>query len=139
MGIVKDDELARRGDGLFEVFRLKTEGILLVKRHTHHFAPHEGDERPIRVIGGLRDDHFIAFVEEGAESEVDRLGGANAHEDLAIGIIVESITSFDVEADLIPEFRQTGIVGVEGIAILNRLNARLFDLPRRLEIRLANR
>jgi hypothetical protein len=86
----------------------------------------------------LMKHHLVAGIDERAAREVQRLTHADGDDDLVVRHVADGEIFLHVFADGAAQFDQAEVGGVMRLAFFQRVNARLADVPGRVEIRLAD-
>src|SRR5207245_7573449 len=112
--------------------------IALVGGHRYRDAAGQHDARHVGHVRGIRDDHFVAVVECRPQREIDRLGHADGHEDLALGVVPDASQLLGVLADRFAQ-RADAVVGrVLGLTLFDGPDRGLAEALGRDEVRLAD-
>ena len=136
---VRDEQGLRLGRyrGL-ELLRLKAELRLRGELYRHRHAVCEPDARLVGDVARLGIDDLVAGVQRRAECDVYRLAAANREDYLVLRVVNEAVLAVHVVRDLVAQLGQTGVRGVEGAPFLKRVDAFFADVPRSVEVRLAD-
>ena len=132
------EDLALVGDRRFELLRLQAEFVLRLQVDDDRDRVREDRARLIGDVARLGNDDFVALVDHRAEHEVDGLGAADGDQDFFPGIISDALRALDVVRDLGAELQESRVRGVERPAALQRIDALVAHVPRRVEVRLAD-
>ena len=134
---VEDDPLGARRDRLLQRLRLHLEAVLHARRHDHRLAA--GEQHHVRIADPVRrrDDDLVAGVERHHQRVVEHLLAAGRDDDL-VRLVVEVVLALELADDRLLELRQALDRGVlRRPAALDRLDRRLLDVVRRVEVGLA--
>ena len=135
---VEDDPLGPRRDRAFEVFRLELEAVLEFRRHDDRLAPVDRDHLRIAHPIGRGDDDLVALVHRDEEGVVEDLLAAGA-DDRVGRLVVEAVLAPEFCRDRLAQGRNAEHRRIFCLAALDRLDRRVLDVVRRVEIRLADR
>ena len=133
-----DKELGLGGDGGFQGLGPEAELILLAAGHMHRHTAGQGGDGLIADKAGLRDDHLIPGLHDGADAHINGFAAAHGHQHLPQGVVVQVHPTLQISADLRPQLFQACVGGVAGAAMLQALDACFPHSPRCFEIRLAH-
>ena len=86
---------------------------------------------------GRRDQHLVAVAREHAEGDLHRRHAAGGDEE-ALGIERLAVDPLVVAGDGLAQFGDAALIGVEGLALRQRLRRRLADEGRRRQVALAD-
>ena len=133
-----DDQLGLGGNGRFESVCFEAELILLTAGHMDRYPAGQGGDGLVADKAGLRDDHLIPGLHNGADAHINGFAAAHGHQHLPQGVVVQVHPALQISADLRPQLFQTCVGGVAGAAMLQALDACFPHSPRCFEIRLAH-
>ncbi len=88
--------------------------------------------------GGIKDDRFVARVQDGFHRLVDGVLGAAGDEHL-VGLCGDAVLAGEFLGDCGGKRRDPGARGVVRLAALDGLDAGVFDMLRGIKVRLTNR
>ena len=137
-GIVQQYRLGLLRDGLADIVRIDLETVLVARRNRNRNAVNELDVRRIRYIARFDDDHLIARIDDSAKREVERLTHADGDDDLLVRRVAGRRLLIDLLSEQGPQFEQPPVRSIMRIAVLDRVDPLIGDLPRRDEIGLAH-
>ena len=137
-GRVEHDPLGARGDRTLQVLGLQLERLFDRRRHDDRLAA--VDQHHLRIADpiGRRDDDLVALVHRDEEGVVEDLLAAGA-DDRVRGLVIEAVLALELGRDRLAQRRNAEHGRILGLAALDRLDRRLLDVVRRIEIRLAHR
>ena len=136
--IGKNQEFGTGSDRFFETFGCQTKIVFLVCRHRDRCSAGKHDARRIGNIAGVRNEDLVSVGYQGPQGEIDGFGRADRNQDLAVPVVRQLITAFQVQADLLPQFRQAAVGGVLGFTVHKGIDRGVAYHVRRFEIRLAD-
>ena len=131
-------DLRRRCDLCFQIFRSQLEQVLFLQFQRHRNTVRQDDAGFVGHIAGLRDNDLVPLIQKGAESEVDALGAAYRDHDLGGRIIADAESALQILCHLSLQFRKAGVAGVESASVLQGVDALFPDGPGRVKVRLAH-
>ncbi len=105
------------------------------------FHRHAACQRHLRLVGdkaGSGDDDFIAGVEQGSHGQVQRFGYPHADDELRLRVVGHPIQAVKVRRKRLAQLQAPGIGGVVRLPAIEGTHARLQNVLRGLEIRLAD-
>jgi hypothetical protein len=97
-----------------------------------------GEEHHVRIRNpvGTRNDDFVARVEQRLGEIIEALLAADGNQDLT-GAVVEAVVTAKLLGDRLAQRRDARHRGVTGEAGIDRIDGRLLDVLRRVEVGLA--
>ena len=104
----------------------------------HRHAAHQLHDGAVAHEGGHRDDHLVPLVHDGPHGDVDAFAAAHGHHHLARGVVAQAEAAQHIFGNLPAQLHQTGVGGVLGEALLQRVDARVPYVPGRDEVGLAH-
>ncbi len=135
---VRYQGLRPRGDTFHERIGRQPELVLRPAGDGHRDPASEGDTGSIGDVAGLGDQHFVARVHDGPDGDISRFRDAAGHDDLLIGVVVDSEPGIEVAADGAPKLGCPLVRGVGGRSLLDGVDRRLTDAPGGHEVRFAD-
>ena len=126
------------GDGAFQLLRGQAEFIFHLRADGNRHAANHAGQRVVADEARLRDDNLFTRGDQAAQRHIDRLAAADRDEHLGLGLVREAVFPLEEAADLLAQRHQAAVRRVARAALLERRDARLADVPRREEIRLAD-
>ena len=140
-GIVRErqhQQLGVGGDCRLQIGSLQAEVILVFGVDDNRRAARHHAQRLIAHERGLRNDHLVALFNQRAEREVDRLTAAHGDKRLLRGAVCKRKTPFVVVGDLPEQIGKAAVRRVPGSALFQTADTLVADMPRGLEIGLAD-
>ena len=126
------------GDRRAQVVRSETEVILVFGVDDDRYAACHYGQRLVADERGLGNDDLVPSFHQRAEREVDRLAAAHGDERLRLRLICNAEAPFVVFRDFLQQVGKAAVGRVPCSALLQTADALVADMPRRLEIRLAD-
>ena len=119
---------------------LRIDGKLIFgrRRHPNGLGMGQLNAGTVGNIAGLVVEDFVPRVEHRAQSDVQCFRHTDCDEHLFFRMIAELKILLHIAADLPAQTQQSEIIGITGVALLERKNSRLADMPRRDEVRLTD-
>ncbi len=135
-GAVDHEQAGFRRDRLFQLLRGDLEAAVQVGFQDHRNAA--GHFHHVRVADpvGRRDDRFVTVVEQRQGHVEEALLAAAGDQDLA-GFVVQAVFTLELVDHGLFETGSAVHRGILGFTGVDRLNGGLFDMIRRIEVRLA--
>ena len=96
------------------------------------------DARRIAYVTGLMIHHLVARIDKSAARQVQPLAHAHRDDDLILRHITDRVIPLNVFVDRPAQLDQAEVGRVMRLALLQRVDARLADVPRRVKIRFAD-
>ena len=112
--------------------------IRCVRGHGHRDAVCEHDARIVADVARLVVEHFVAGVQQCAQCEVNCLADAYGDDDFRGRIVADAEMFADILRDALAQLGQAEVARVAGVPALQRIDGRLADAPRCVEVRLAD-
>ena len=138
VGEGQHQDLGPGGDGGAQLLGRKAEFVFRLGLHIDRSAPRHAGQRTVAHKGGHRHDDLVPGVHHTPQRQVDALASAHGDDDLAGKVIPELEAPLQVGGDLPPQLGHAGVGGIFGKALLQRVDARVPDVPGGDEIRLAD-
>jgi len=114
------------------------EAVLRKRRHGHGDAVRERDARRIADVARLVIHHLVAGIDERAAGEVEAFADADGDDDFIFRRVDDVEILLDVFADGTAQFDEAEVGRVMRLALFERVDAGLADVPGRVEIRFAD-
>ena len=100
----KNQHLCFRCDFLQQLLRRQTELILLLQLDNDRRTARQHRPRHIGNVTRLRNQNLIARIEHRAQGDINRLAAADYYHHFCIRIIIKTLTTFQIMADLLAQF-----------------------------------
>ena len=140
-GIVRErqnEHLRFVGDRRAQIVRFQTEVVLVLGVDNDRYAACHDGQRFVADERGLGNDDLVASFHQRAEREVDRLAAADGDERLCLRFICNAKASFVVFGDFFQQVCKAAVGRIPCSALLQTADALVADVPRRLEVGLAD-
>ena len=98
-----DHQLGPGGDGRLQGVGAQAELVLLAAGHMDRNAAGQGGDGLVAHEAGLRDDHLIPGLDQGADAHVNGFAAAHRHQDLPYGVVPQAHAPLQIAADLGPQ------------------------------------
>ena len=135
-GAVQDQPLGLGRDGGLQHLGAQLEAVLLLADHGHGLAPGEQDHVGIGDPVGSRHDDLVAGVQGRDQGVEDDRLAARGDVDLR-HVVGQAVLAGELGHDGLLQFGHAVGVGIFGLAAVNGVDGGLFDILRRVEVRLA--
>ena len=132
-GVVEHDGLGLGGDGPLQLAGGELEVLGLGGGDHHGHAAHHLDELIVADPVGRGQDHLVAGVDQGPQSQVHQVLGTAAHHHLA-GLVLQAVVRLHAAAYRLAQLHRAGGGGVAGHVLLDGGNARRLDLVGGIEV-----
>ncbi len=132
------DGLGARGDGGLDGFGTKLEAIFGAAGDFHRHAARQHHLRLVGDKAGRGDDDFVARVEQGGHGQVQGFGYAHADDELRLRVVGHAVQAVQVRRKRLAQLQAPGVGGVVRLPAVEGTDARLQNVLRGLEIRLAD-
>ena len=135
---VQDQPFRARRDRRVEILGPHLEAVILGAGDRHRIAVAQQHHLRVRHPIGGRNHNLVAGAQSRAERVVEHLLAAAADRDLG-GLVIEPVLALELAADRALQLDAAVEDGIAGLAVLDRADAGLADIGRRVEIGLALR
>jgi hypothetical protein len=136
--VAQQNDLGARRNGLRNRLGLDLEAVLDVCPHGHNHAARQHDIGLVSNVAGVGHDHFVAGIEQCAQRRINTLADAHGDHDLGARVILKPVAPLEVGRDGLTQLQCAVVGGVVGLTLLDGLDARLANVVRSDEIRLAD-
>jgi hypothetical protein len=135
-GGVEEEPFGLRRDGGFQIFGAQLEAVVLGARHKHGRAFGQSHDVRVRNPARGRDDNLVTRLHRCQHGVENHLLAACGNDDF-LGLVVDAGVTQEFGGDGFAQRRRARDIGIFGIAGVDRVDGRLFDMRRGVEIRLA--
>ena len=138
VGEGQHQDLGPVGDVLLQLRGGEPELVLLLQVDDHGLCSGHHGAGLVGHEAGLRDQHLVPGIDHGPEADVDGFGSAHGDQDLLHGMLIaDSLLSVQIFRNLLPQLLQACVGGIEGLPLLQGVDALVPDVPGSVEVGLA--
>ena len=119
-GVVQEDGLGLIGNGSFQGFGLDFESVFNLGVHNHRLSAEPLHQFRVSHPVRSRNNHFVAFVDEGCERIEYGVLGTAGHNDL-FRLVVQTVFFFQLFGNGLADFENAYGSGVAGLSFANGL------------------
>ncbi len=135
---VDDQRLRARRHPLHQPVGVEPEPVARDARNCNRHAAGEGHARGVADVARLGHEHLVARVRDRPDRDIEPLRDPGRDDHLGLGVVAESEVAGKVVRDPLAERGHAPVRRVRGLALLERVHARVDRLPGRREVGLAD-